>query len=397
MERNYGNVGVLDIRDAEEAVFADDFKIGNIGVVLYSKKTAPLLKHIHAGNIGSSIECDKDIQLVTGKSVLSSQSLGDLASPLRMIVMGKLVVLEDLNAEALNKGIEFLEVSGKLVCPSDLLPIIQTKMRNLSGKIETYPAGYRLIEKNIQFDRTQILALSPKSRLAVFGDVSFDKNIPVQAVKERLAGLFVRGSIHVPEKLLEVLQECLQSHASCQVNVIPDDYEFLPEDMEIGPTELALWQGAKIVFGGALRFSENVKVEDIEHLGAFTAKEAVYCKDSLLATVAKKCDRFKTRFVPYRDRLFLNVGQGELSRTFLTQGEGFLSIVNQGVLTIDPTIGAEEIHQRVDSIRNSGVLMVSDAQMGAVQAKAKESEGPILSSSKEQGEAGTGNIGVLKL
>jgi hypothetical protein len=36
--------------------------------------------------------------------------------------------------------------------------------------------------------------------------------------------------------------------------------------------------------------------------------------------------------------------------------------------------------------------------MGAIQEKAKDSEGPIFSnSSHAEGEAGTGNIGVLKL
>ncbi len=115
--------------------------------------------------------------------------------------------------------------------------------------------------------------------------------------------------------------------------------------------------------------------------------------------MAKKCDRFKTRFMPYKNRLFFNEGQAELSRGYLTQGEGGVTIVNHGMLTLDPLITAEEIRARLDAVKNSGVLMVSEAQMGGVQEKAKGSEGPIMLSSTGEGSdaGGTGNVGFLKL
>jgi len=398
MERNYGNVGVLDIRDTSEKVFDDDFKIGNIGVVLYSKQTAPLLKHVHAGNIGTSIECNDDFQLIQGKSVLGSETLGDLKNPLRLIVMGKLVVQDDVNAESLEKGIAFLQVFGKLICPSDLLPTLQAKTKNLSGKIETYPSGYRLIEKNLRFDRAQILAFQPGSKLAIFGDVSFDKDLPLQALKERLAGFYVRGNLSIPEHLVEAVQSILHPQAVSALNVIPEGYESVPEDMQISPSDLALWEGAKIYFAGSVRFSSEINEEDLNRLQDFIAKGEVYCRESLLPMIVQKCDRFKTRFVLYKDRLFFNEGQAELSKAFLTQRDGTVTIVNNGMLSFDPKITAEEIRKYVDVIRNSGVLSVANSQMGAVQEKAKESEGPILSNSNEgEGSPGTGNIGVLKL
>ncbi|MGZ3805845.1 MAG: hypothetical protein ACXVB4_16625 [Pseudobdellovibrionaceae bacterium] len=400
MERNYGNVGVLDIRDTSENVFEDSFMIGNIGVILYSKKTAPFLKHVHAGNIGTSIECEDDVQMVQGKSILGSETLGSLKSPLQLVVIGKLIVKDDVSSEALERGLGFLQVTGKIVCPSDLLPTLQSKAKSLIGKIETYPSGYRLVEKSLRFDKEQLLAIQPGSKLAVFGDVSFDKEIPAKVLKERLAGLFVRGNLSVPENLVDTIQSILFPHGTGNISVIPEGYEAVPEDMQVSASDLSLWEGAKIYFTGSVRFSSDVSETDLNRLQAFMAKEEVYCKESLLPVMVRKCDRFKTRFVLYKDRLFFNEGQAELTKTYLTEGHGSLTIVNRGVLTLDPTITADAIRERIDSIRNSGVLSVTKGQMGAVQEKSKESEGPIITSSgsdDNDGSPGVGNIGVLKL
>lgn len=399
MERNYGNIGLLDIRSATEKTFEDQFKIGNIGVVIYSKKTAPLLKYVNAGNIGTSIECDEDVQIVQGKTILSSESLGELASPLRLLVMGKLVVQDNLTKDALLKGIDFLHVSGKILCPSDLLPTLQTKAKDLSGKIETYPSGFRLIEKNLHLDNVQVQTFQPNSKLAVFGDVYFHNDISIKSIKNRLAGLYIRGNLMVPEGLIESIHSILHPQSTCQFNVIPDGYEAILEDIQVNPSDLTLWTGAKLYFAGSVRFSPQVNNTDINQIQNFIARKGVICRENLLSAILQKCDRFKTQFTLYKDRLFYNEGQTEISKDYLCEGDGVVTIVNTGMLSFDSLITQEDIRDKIHDIRNSGLLSVAKNKMGAIQDKLIESHGQVIANSNESdsSSSGTGNIGILKL
>jgi hypothetical protein len=98
LSKVYGNIGVLDLRHTQPDAFANEsYSFGNIGTVLYSTETTPLLKNIKAGNIGNFVECETDVHFIQGKMVLGSEALGDLKSPLNLHVMGKLVVLDDVS------------------------------------------------------------------------------------------------------------------------------------------------------------------------------------------------------------------------------------------------------------------------------------------------------------
>ncbi|MCO5143006.1 MAG: hypothetical protein M9962_07955 [Oligoflexia bacterium] len=401
MDRVYGNVGVLDIRNTSEEVFKDKIKIGNVGMVLYSKQTSHLLKHISAGNIGSITECEDDVQLIQGKSVLGSESLKDLKSPLRLLVMGKLVIQDNTSIEAFEKGVASLHVSGKILCPSDLLPVVQAKALSLNGKIETYPSGYRLIEKSIRYSKVQLSALEPNSKLAIMGDLGFESDVTPELLKERISSLFVKGKLSAFEGLLSSIQERLHSSSSTLLNMIPNGYEYIADDVFVGTSELLLWSGAKLFFNGSVQFASDVSDKDIANIETFLASDIVYCRESLLPALVKKCDRFKTKFSLYKERLFLNDGQSEITKAYLTQGKGSVSIINHGVLTFDEKISIEDIGEKVDAIKNFGVLMVDDAIMGAIQEKVKEASGPILSNKNEvdsgDSDKAAGNIGVLKL
>ena len=404
MERKYGNVGVLDIRDTSEDVFADQLSFGNIGVILFSKRTAPFLRHIRSGNIGVSQECTDDFQVIQGKSTLTSDAMKDLKSPLNLLVMGKLVIQDEVSAEALAKGVGMVQVIGKILCPSDLLPVLQSKVQSLSGKIDTYPSGYRLVSKSLRLDRTQLLSYPPSSKLAVFGDVIFDANIPKQVLSERLASLYVRGDLSIPETLLETVQPLLHPQMSADIHVIPDGFEPILDDVQVGQSELVIWQGAKLYFAGSVRFSSDVLASDINRLEAFISIGEVFCKESLLSAVVKKCDRFKTRFMLYKDHLLFNEGQTELTIHSFPQSNEKLTVVNNGVINVSPEVSQEILRERLDAIRNSGVIFAAANQLGAIQEKAKDSGGPILVSSAADSDpdfenSGTrvGNVGVLKL
>jgi hypothetical protein len=216
---------------------------------------------------------------------------------------------------------------------------------------------------------------------------------------DKIEGLFVKGELSVRENLLHALQNLLHPQANSNMNVIETGFEVISDEIHIQHSDLSVWQDAKILFADTVYFAPDITPEEVGKLGRLIFKKEVFCRELLLAVLVQKCDRFKTRFVAYRDRIFSNSGQAEISKEFLNESES-VAIHNHGVLKFSPSITAEEISKGLERVRNFGVIQLTTEQRAAVQAKlSNDGSGVIITgqSNFEDEKTDIDNIGTLKL
>ena len=96
MSRKIGNVGVLDLRKATEESVKNIDQIHNVGLVIYSPETAPLMAGLNIGNMGSSVEVGMEYKLFTGQHELSRDVLEAVNEPMSLVVTGEFVVKSEL-------------------------------------------------------------------------------------------------------------------------------------------------------------------------------------------------------------------------------------------------------------------------------------------------------------
>jgi len=108
-KKTISNVGTLDIRNASPETIAQIGKVGNVGMILYSPETAPLLASMNIGNMGMSVEAAADAQVITGELEIDSAYIANQPKPPELLVLGRLIIKPEVTAEEIENGL------GKLV------------------------------------------------------------------------------------------------------------------------------------------------------------------------------------------------------------------------------------------------------------------------------------------
>ena len=337
--------------------------------------------------------------MIQGVSEITSTSLNSLSEPLNLMVMGKLLVHKSVTPESFEKGVNSIHVSGKVVCPQSLVPVLQSKAKEVNGKIESYPDDHILQKGGLRMDLDYLGSLVENSKLAIMGDLSIDKDISMNVLQRKLSSLFVKGKLSVFSSCAESVGQVLHQDSPHNIEVIPNEYEIVEEFIRVENSDVELWENKRLYFLEGVEFDKDVEPDLLDvNLLEMKAKEVVYCHLPLKKILAKKCDALKTRIIGYKENLFLNQGQLGLSNSQLEYINGSLTLVNDGVVQIDSEVSGETLVGSIDKVYNYGIIMGSKNQLGVLRSKASVNEGQMV----ESGDAGgsdkdVSNAGVLRI
>lgn len=401
-----GNVGTLDIRNATEETVANIDRVGNVGVILYSPETAFLLTRLNIGNMGLSVEAPADAKVLTGQTIFNRDYFKNQSEPLNLVIVGQLIVQPDVPEEDIEKGLGLLIVSGQILCPENLMGVVQSKLRDFSGQLQAYDDAMRLVMGKLTIDESYLQSLDDGTEMMVMGKLDLPQVLDDDLLGKKIAGLQVMGKIACREENLQTLRSRLdEKMGTVKIVAIPAGFEPVDGGLVLDALTLQSLPGRKLYCSGPVQIAEDVEPDALdEAVEELIAQSLLVCPAALKEVVAQKCDMLKTKAVFYEGELWLVDEPLELLPSRFDFLEGKATLVVRGPLTISADIDPKLLAERLAKVHNLEVIICTPGQMGAIQARLGLNEGQLIDSTREEEEEEEeedknkiGNVGHLKL
>ncbi len=397
-KQNYGNIGVLDIRNATEKTVSQ-INFGNIGVVIHNRETSVLLNNLSSGNIGGTVEVEGEFKFITGEISLNKQNNNSGEFRGNILLTGKMIIGNDVTPEDIEKQLGSLLMIGTVVTPKSLQTSIQKKIINFTGKIESYPDGFH-VRSGLRLSNEILKSLNDNSNIAVLGAIKAIDEIDEDLFRKKISSIYLTGKIFGYEKNVGLINSVLHEESNANIDLVEDGYRVLEQNVLLERSTLEAWENHKLFCQANVEIKADVDVDLFRNkISALKVKGKIYCPDNIKALVNEKCGGVATNIITYKDNLLKIDDEYVLSPSTLKFLKGLITLVNLGELSIQKDVEAEALFDKFEKVYNYGEIMLHGDQMGAIQAKISENHGDIVDVDQKKSEArtGIGNIGYLKL
>ena len=398
------NVGVLDMRKASADWFSRPTQFENVGMLVYSPESRNLLAQAAMGNVGVTLEASADAQLVQGEVTISAASLKGRSAPLRLAVMGQVIVDADVTAQALAEGLGELAALGVVICPERLGGIVQSKMAHHMGAVKTYRGGdrLRLVSGKLVLDEAFLRSLPDASQIVAVSSVDAREILPNDLIAQKIESLEVMGGkVRCRGENAEAIQAVLDRSMGATVREVPVGFTPMRRLLRLNRTTLGMLPGSKVYCPETVIVGDDIEAEDLQRaLEALVAEDLLICPARLQATMGAICNLANTKPVFYEGELWL-IGSEETLREsrfdFLT---GQATLVVTGALQIDPSVEPATLYERLHAVHNFGVISCAPDQEAALRARLEIDAGAFSETTElddDEASPGMQNIGVLTL
>lgn len=399
-----GNVGVLDLRSATEESVAGISRVGNVGMVLYSRETAGLVARLNMGNLGASIEAPADAKILTGQVVWSRDYFKNQAAPLNLVVAGQLIIHPDVPAEDIEKGLSDLVISGQIIYPEHLAGTIHSKARHLSGQEITYIQCPRIAVGKLTLDENYLRSLDDASELVVIGHLKLPQVLPAELLEQKVQRIQVLGKVTCHEENVQTIRARMDDKTgSTRMMTIPAGFELVERPLNLNADLLEALPARKLYCTDRVQVDREVDPAALDNnLEALVAKDIVICPAALKGVIYRKCNVLETQVVLYEGELWLVEDKHTLLPSRFDHLEGKATLMVLGKLTIAPAVDPKVLAERLVKVHNLGKIICTPEQMSVLQARLGLSDGKLVDSTQikptsEEMAKGIGNVGYLKL
>ena len=400
------NVGTLDIRSASPETLAGIGKVGNVGMILYSPETAPLLAGMNIGNLGMSVEASADAQMITGELEIDSSYIKNQPKPPELLVLGRLIIKPEVTAEEIENGLEKLVVCGLVLCPEPLMGVVRAKLSDFEGKILPYSESMQFVKGKITLDQSYLEGLEDNSQLLVMGKIDAPEVLAEELLTRKITSMHVMGKISCREENLATLRSLLDGKGGeVKIDAIPAGFEPMEGHLLLDAFALGNLPGKKLYCTGVVQIGEDVEPTTLDQaLETLQINNLLICPIALREMIAEKRDVLKTKTIFYEGELLLVNDPLELIPSRFDYLEGKATLVVRDLLTISPDVDPKMLAERLHKVHNMEAIRCTPEQMGAIQARMGLNEGALIDSTakeekkeEKKEENKIGNVGHLKL
>jgi hypothetical protein len=400
MGKSIDNVGVLDLISAtEEGIKGIDY-IHNVGFLLYSSGNASLVSRLNIGNLGSSEEVPVDCKFIQGKVEMDGRYFQNIKEPVSLFVAGQVIIGKDVTDEDIEKKIKFLSIKGQTICPDKLTGVVQLKFNKIDGQVVPYTDSYYINAGKLNINNVFLKSLKGRTSLALIGKVSIIDDIDTELFNERIESIDITGMCLVKEEYVDLLKGKARSNTSCKLDVIPEGYTYIDDDLYLDPVAIKKFREAKVYAAGMLRFSSDVTCEMLSgHIIGIKAKDIIVCSNKIREDISILCSDAADRIYGYSGRVTVIDGDHVLMESELKYSPESISYIVRGDLDVDDEVFPETFIGKVESIDNFGDITCDKEHYGLIQLKLRTNQGDVSvrKSEKTEGDGGIGNAGYLKL
>jgi|GEM_PF-3606468 len=384
------NVVRLDLTELTEETAKTIERIDNCVTALFSEKTAPLLAKLPIGSMVKSVVIPEGGGVTSVNGVHTIGKADADGEKRFLLINGKLIIRSDVTAEQLSKTICGAEINGTVLCSYSQEQALGALGMHVNGKIQSYPDGAVVHEKDMVIDEAFIKSAEEGSIHYVSGDIiAFDADFA--AIKAKNITLLGKSMVVYADKAAQA-----QALFGGNIIVIEHGCKYVKGDITLDYAALKRF-GKHIAVAGNVFISDDL---DAKRLNDNLEKLFVYgeliCREEILDDVLEKAEEFKDLTV-YQGRLIKNEGNLTLSKASLEGLNESVSIWSEGNLEIAGDVDSGLFAKKILGLYISGNVEVPAALHGRALALAKKMDGQIecLEEEKNNGEETPDGITVI--
>ena len=403
----YDNIGLLDIRNADEATLREIKRIGNVGLVLHTAQNAAFVNILSIDNVGFTLAASAHCKVEMGPVRLDAEALKNQSEPLDMVIMGPVTVAGDVSPSDIERGVERLNVMGPVICPDNVATALRNKIERLMGLVQSYPAGATLvtIAETLRLDHATLAAMADGTALVVHGRLLISEVLREDLLQRKLQWLAVHGSVLCPEENAPLLRS-LMPDTMGKFTLLPPEFRVIERALTIDPTFLRFSPARKWHCIERVIVDPAVTTADLDrHLDRLRCTDTILAPAALRDALAPKCDLTADRVLFYEGALWLEEGDSELTADRFAYLEGVATLVVDDTLEIHEDVSPAVLAE-LAQVHNFGTIRCNPAQMSALRARMGRNEGELVDNSTVEEERDrededeprrVGNVGYLTL
>ncbi|MDP6453673.1 MAG: hypothetical protein QF898_10225 [SAR202 cluster bacterium] len=399
-QRNLSNIGVFDIRNASEEAIKAVNSIGNVGLFITSRETASQVTHMQTKNVGAYISAPSEARFINAGLTIGVNYFKDRQSSESLIVNGRILIEEGVAGDDLEHGLQALYVNGSIFYPSALESIIQSKIQWHNGASVACGEDDIIEEGRWVMDESYLNNLDDDSIIITAGRLDIPDVLPNDLLERKVRSLKVAGSIRLHEENRQVLRSRIHQISNrSRTTVIPSGFQLYDMPVELNNATLQSLNDARMFVDGRVVIERDTDPALLDSsIAAIGTTDILICPEELQATIAQKCDLIQTRAVIYRGELWLVEDELEVAPSRFDFMEDGATLVVWGEFSVSPDVEPKTLADRFEAVHNFGEIYCSQAQMGAIQARMKTSQGELLEyAARDEGALQSANYGYLAL
>jgi len=398
-KRKINNIGVLDMRTATEKSIEEIGKIGNVGTLIASPETSHLVSKISIGNIGSTAVITKDYEMFTGKLELTPEYLGKLSKPLYLYITGKLFIRENVTVEDIEKGIGGLIITGKILCPEKLTPIIQSKIVNQTGKLVSYTSDASFISGTCVLNDSFLRSLKPATNLFVDGKLRATGDIDTRLIEERLGSVELSGKAVIDERYSDAIGRRIKGAPKREI--VPQGCIFIEDELVVDSISIKKFHNARLYTDMTIVFRDDVRPEMLQtRIDSIRTSAPIVCREELREPIVNICEGYSPSVLYYSGKHIIVEDEYEIDSSELEFSDSRISIMVMGELRVAADLTPAMILEKIEFIDNYGEITANPKQIGALKNRLRTNKGEITNTEKAEtadDNVSLSNAGYLKL
>jgi hypothetical protein len=372
------NVNVLDMRKTPKETIDKLAMIRNVNVLLVSPETAGFVPGIPTKNLNAVAQVPADVEIQTCMSSLTINAnyLRSLPSARFLLVMGRVIVEDDVTAELIEEKIDGLVVMGMVVCPESVTGTLQSKAKVMMGKTISYAEGSVLVTSSLSLDDTFLQGLPDATRLVVTSSLRVIDNVTDSLLEKKLQSLLVVGTILSRREHELALKSKLERPRD--MIVIPTGHQLVEGMLTLDAMSLQSLDDARLFSMGDILISDDVEAEALDRSVAhLESLGSILCPAELKDVLRTKCDMLGNRVILFEGALWYVNDDRQLLAEQFEYIDGLMTIVNRANLTIGGDVSAQMLLDHVAKIHNLGDIECRPEHISAVEARLGIRDGNI--------------------
>lgn len=400
MNRNIGNVGVLDLINATEESIKGIERIENVGMVLYRRGKAHLITQLNIGNIGKSIEIPEEYSFINGILNLDQAYLDSIQEPLKVMVNGVGIIAKEVQLDQIKKNLIKLVINGKIYCPAHLSGSVSLFLSEGSTVVETYDgAPPRFENGEFTFTNSFLRALNEPLYLVANGLLTFSKDLNMEMFNEKISRLEVNGKITLYEDQEPFLYKKTPSLASCVIEVIPNGFELVKKTLRLNGRSIRRFQSKKVHTRRPIILEKDVDREMLsDALVQIHSSSIIICHEDVEDIIYERISILDTEVLTYENRFVMIEGDEVWSNDQFLALDYPTNFIVKGQLTLDQDIEEDVLREKVLALDLLGEVIVPEKKLkGWLQNVIRMNTGRIVEEGKKERILGLNNVGKLSL
>jgi len=384
------NIGILDARQAKPEQINEIGKIENVGALVINEANKTEFMKISMLNVGRILELDDDYKLLTGECEITKQMLEDAEKGVKLCVVGKVAVDEDIPLELLKENLLGLYLVGLAEVPEKLYGAFMSATKDVIGKVVTSTGSGKKNIGKINLTDAYLNGLEDGSELSVVGNVIFSEDIDAELFLKKIKKLSVIGVIKCLDEQEEMLHKVLDDNPATRLRILKKDYHYVQSGTRLDAFAMMTITKLVISCSGQLFLDEEVTSDIIKEKNfTFDAQGAIYFPKTIMAELATRLTQ-GTRGLPHEPgKLEVFSEQQNLTNARLNAMQDNSTLVVLGELEIDKDVTTENVTTKVGILDNYGKIDAEKDVASILQSKLRKNEGAIeIKGSEDSDEDG---------